>query len=163
MARYGISEDKNVFIQKGRIYVQEEFQKNIPFMPGFRRLISRISDKYKTGLVTASPVHTLQMIRKKLNLDLYFQEILSGDELEKNKPYPDPYQEMMARLCVNKYNTVIIEDSIQGLRSAISSGAHVIAISGSVPRTDLEIAHRIIDHLDEVSIDLIENLLLDPL
>ena len=29
MARYGISEDRNVFIQKGRTYVQDEFQKNI--------------------------------------------------------------------------------------------------------------------------------------
>ena len=71
----------------------------------------RLTNKYKTGLVTASPIHTLNMIRKKLKLDQYFQEILSGDELEKNKPHPDPYQEMMRRLCVKNNNTLIIEDS----------------------------------------------------
>jgi len=36
--RYGITENRNVFIQKGRKYVRDEFKKHIPFVPGFKCL-----------------------------------------------------------------------------------------------------------------------------
>ena len=119
MDRYGITEDKKVFIEKGRRYVLEEFKKNIPFIPGFKSLIKRISTKYITGLVTASPIKSLNFIRNKINLDNYFKYILSGEETEKNKPHPHPYTEMMLRIGVKPQNTIIIEDSILGLRSAL--------------------------------------------
>ena len=43
MKRYGITEDRKVFIDKGREYVRKEFLKNLSFMPGFRELNNRIS------------------------------------------------------------------------------------------------------------------------
>ena len=70
--RYGITENRNVFIQKGRKYVRDEFKKHIPFVPGFKNLIRRISGKYITGLVTASPLRSLEWIRDKISLDNYF-------------------------------------------------------------------------------------------
>ncbi len=163
MARYGITENRDIFIQKGRKYVMEEFSKNIPFVPGFKDLIARLSKNYITGLVTASPVNSLAWIRKKIGLDNYFQHIISGEETEKNKPHPHPYLEMLSRIDVKPENTIIIEDSIQGLRSAVASGAHVIALKGSVPSESLEIAHKIVDHLDEITILFLEDLLLDPI
>ena len=159
--RYGIKENREIFIQKGRKYVMDEFKKNIPFIPGFKSLIKRISLDYIAGLVTASPLRSLNWIREKISLDYYFQHILSGEEAEKNKPHPHPYLKMMDRIGVSAKNTIIIEDSILGLRSALASGSHVIAKSGSVLRENLEIAHRIVDHLDEISIEFIEELLLE--
>ena len=161
MDRYGINEDKNIFIQKGRKYVMDEFKKQIPFVAGFENLINRISDKYSTGLVTASPERSLNWIRHRLSLDNYFEYILSGEETEKNKPHPHPYTEMMRRISVKPKNTIIIEDSLVGLRSAIISGAHVIALQGSLPRKKLTIAHKIVNHLDEITIKFIEELLLE--
>ena len=161
MDRYGITENRDTFIRKGRQYVMAEFKKNIPFVPGFKNLIKRISKNYITGLVTASPLHSLNWIRNKISLDDYFQYILSGEETEQNKPNPHPYLEMMNRIGVDPKNTIIIEDSLQGLHSALSSGGHVIGKSGSIPREGLEIAHRIIDHLDEITLDFIEVLLLE--
>ena len=53
----------------------------------------------------------------------------------------------------------IIEDSINGLQSGLAAGAHVIAITGSVPVDKLSIAHRIVTHLDEITNDVLEELL----
>ena len=163
MERYGITENRDIFIQKGRKYVMDEFKKNIPFIPGFKDLIARVSKNYITGLVTASPIRSLDWIRKKMGLDNYFQYIISGEETVKNKPHPHPYIEMMRRIDVNPENTIIIEDSILGLTSALGSGAHVIARNGSVPREKLEIAHKIVDHLDEITQEFIEDLFVAPL
>ena len=63
---------------------------------------------------------------------------------------------------VEPENTVIIEDSILGLRSAVASGSHVVALKGSVPPENLVIAHKIVDHLDEITMIFLEDLLLDP-
>ena len=163
IARYGITENRDVFINKGRQYVMDEFKKNIPFVPGFKKLIARISKKYITGLVTASPLRSLNWIREQISLDNYFSYIISGEETNKNKPHPHPYLEMMNRIDVQPNNTVIIEDSISGLRSALASGAHVIAKTGSVPREKLNIAHTIVDHHDEITIKFIEELLLEEI
>ncbi len=163
MARYGITENRDIFIQKGRKYVMEEFKKNIPFVPGFKDLIARVSKNYITGLVTASPIHSLDWIRKKIELDNYFKYIISGEETEKNKPHPHPYLKMMSRIDVLPENTVIIEDSIMGLRSAVASGGHVIALKGSVHPKNLVIAHKIVNHLDEITITFLEDLLLEPI
>ena len=42
MARYNIVEDKNVFMEKGRVYVREEFKRGLTFMPGFHTFINWI-------------------------------------------------------------------------------------------------------------------------
>ena len=91
MDRYKIAENKEVFMNKGRQYVHEEFIKEIPFMNGFKNVISLLRPHYRLGLVTASPIRSLYWINKKIDLDSYFDEILSGEQTKRNKPFPDPY------------------------------------------------------------------------
>ena len=159
MERYHITEDKEVFMEKGREYVRDEFRKSLSFMPGFHNLHRRVTDNYKTGLVTASPRHNLDWLHGLIRLYDLFQHIISGDETVRNKPHPDPYLAMIALLNVKPKNAVIIEDSFHGLRSALSAGCHVIAKRGSVPEEKLAIAHRIVNNLNEITLELIEELL----
>ena len=159
MKHFQISENKNIFIEKGRKYIREEFIKGLSFMPGFHNLLNRIQKKYKIGLVTASPRHNVDWICELIDLNNIFKNIISGDETTKNKPHPDPYLIMMKQLNVLPENSVIIEDSIYGLQAALASGAHVIAKTGSVPRKQLSIAHRIVSHLDDITDNIIEELL----
>ena len=159
MQRYEIKENLEVFMKKGRNYVKDEFSKGIPFMDGFKSMHKRISPYFFMGLVTASPRHSLNKIILNLNLKKYFKNIISGEDANKNKPYPDPYIFMMKALNVTPNNTIIIEDSLTGLRSAISSGAHVIAKTGSTPIEKLSHIHHIIDHLDEITVNFLEEIL----
>ena len=159
MARYNIAEDKNVFIEKGREYVKDEFRKGLAFMPGFYKLYSRVKKQYNTGLVTASPRHNIDFVCGLVDLDNIFEHIISGDETLRNKPHPEPYFAMMKKLNVLPINSVIIEDSLHGLQAGLASGAHVIAKTGSVPDKDLSIAHLIVTHLDEITNDVLEKIL----
>lgn len=161
MKRYKITEDKNVFMEKGRAYVRDEFKKSLAFMPGFHRLHKMVRQHYHIGLVTASPRHNLDWMRTLIELDDLFEHIISGDDTDKNKPHPEPYLAMMGRLGVDPENTVIIEDSLYGVQSGLTSGAFVIAKTGSVPDSQLTIAHRIISHLNEITHFMIEELLQD--
>jgi HAD superfamily hydrolase (TIGR01509 family) len=159
MARYNIAEEKNVFIEKGREYVKDEFRRGMAFMPGFHKLHSRVQKQYSTGLVTASPRHNIDFLCGLIDLDNIFEHIISGDETLRNKPHPEPYFAMMKKLNVLPINSVIIEDSIHGIQAGLASGAHVIAKTGSIPDKDLSIAHLIVAHLDEITNDVLEELL----
>ncbi|MBC8256422.1 MAG: HAD family phosphatase [Candidatus Marinimicrobia bacterium] len=159
MKRYKITEDKNVFMEKGRAYVRDEFMKSLAFMPGFHQLHKMVKQHYKIGLVTASPRHNLDWLRTLIELDDLFEHIISGDDTERNKPHPEPYLAMMGRLQVKPENTVIIEDSLHGIQSGLAAGAFVIAKTGSVPDSQLSIAHRVISRLDEITHIMIEELL----
>ena len=159
MKRYKIKEQKNIFMNKGREYVKKEFENNLNYMPGFKALHSMVIKSYETALVTASPIHNLNWVRSIINLDFFFVNILSGEQCSKNKPYPEPYLKMMKKIGVKPCNTVIIEDSLNGINAGLSAGAIVIAKTGSVPIEELSIAHKIVSNLNEITKDLIEELL----
>ena len=53
MKRYHITEDKHIFMEKGREYVRDEFKKSLAFMPGFHNLHQLVTQHYSVGLVTA--------------------------------------------------------------------------------------------------------------
>ena len=159
MKKYNIKEDFDVFMNKGRQCVQNEFSGHIPLMDGFKMLHKRISPQFLMGLVTASPIQMLNKINKKIKLHMFFDQILSGEAAKKNKPHPAPYLLMMNMLDTLPQNTIIIEDSLTGINSAIASGAHVIAKTGSVPTKKLNHVSNIINHLDEITIEFLEQIL----
>ena len=75
----------------------------------------------------------------------------------------DSYDKRVQKAVLTKQGIEIIEDSVHGLKSGLASGAHVIAKRGSVPDGDLSIAHRIVTHLDEITNDMLEELLQESL
>ena len=116
-------------------------------------------NKIKTALVTNTSLDIVRKIATFINIDDYFSTIITSSDVSHPKPHPEPYFAMMKKLNVLPINSIIIEDSLHGLRAGLSAGAHVIAITGSVPNKDLSIAHRIVSHLDEITNYMLEELL----
>jgi len=160
MNRYGITEKRQVFIEKGRKYVMAEFEKNLEFMEGFKKFHkSLINFGIKTALVTASPQKMFNFVNEKLGLTNLFDAIVSGGMTENNKPHPEPYLLAMEKLKVAPENTIVIEDSVHGINSGLASGAFVVGYRGSVPESELEIAHLIINNHTELSVNILLNIL----
>lgn len=95
----------------------------VPFRPGARELLLGLRDAgVKTALVTMS-LH--RMARAVVDLIDFpaFDLIVAGDDVERPKPFPDPYLQAARALGVDIRDCVALEDSPNGLRSAIASGA----------------------------------------
>ena len=54
--------------------------------------------------------------------------IISGDDVERPKPYPDCFIKAMTIVGVTPEETIIFEDSVYGLQSAKDSGATFVKI-----------------------------------
>jgi len=160
--RYGITEPVETMRQKGRRYVLNAFNTGLDYKQGFLELHQQLQGRYRLGLVTSTPGDIFHWMEQKLGLKRYFQEVIYGGMTANSKPHPEPYLEMMRRLEVAPTESVVVEDSINGLQSALASGAWTIALTGSVPLEDLPPAHAVVDSLEEISPAFLESLIRNP-
>lgn len=97
-------------------------------IPGVASFIEDLkSCNIKTGLVTSSWPEKINRVLQQHNLD-GFDTIVSRNDVLRGKPDPLPYLVAMEELHLKPQNCLIFEDSDNGIRSALSSGAHCIAI-----------------------------------
>jgi len=107
---------------------------------------------WTSACVSASPYELLKNKLIKANIFNYFSYVIGGDQVERNKPYPDIYNKAISVLKTTK--NIIIEDSPPGISSGKASGSFVVAIDrGIFTKDELNKADLIVDNL---SIDIIE-------
>lgn len=104
----------------------------VPFRPGVRGLLADLKDAgVKTALVTMSMRRMATHIADLIEIDA-FDVVVAGDDVTRPKPYPDPYLQACAMLEVTPADTVAIEDSPNGLRSAVAAGSVVLGVPAMV-------------------------------
>lgn len=118
----------------------------VPFRPGARDLLRNLRDAgIKTALVTMSMRRMAQTVVDLIDFDA-FDIVVAGDDATRPKPFPDPYLQACEALGVAPHEAVAIEDSPNGLRSAVASGASVIGVPLMVSLTGAG-AHTLWDSL----------------
>ncbi len=157
--KYGVRWDRQQVRQSSREMMLAEFRANLKYVPGFPAIIDRIKGKYKLGLVTSTDREFVGEIDTILPVTDYFPSVIAGDEVSANKPDPEPFQRMMEILEVEPAECVVIEDSINGVRSGKAAGAAVIGLSGTHPGRDLPLADRCVSTLDEISTGLLQEMI----
>ena len=108
-------------------------REGVPFRPGARELLADLrSEGIQTALVTMSMRRMALSIVDLIDFPA-FDVVVAGDDVERPKPHPDPYLQACAALGVDIAHAVAIEDSPNGLRSAIASGAVTLGVPLMVP------------------------------
>ncbi|GAA3823472.1 HAD family hydrolase [Cellulomonas soli] len=110
----------------------------IPWQPGAHELLLRLrAAGVPLALVTSSFRVLAEPFARAVGL---FDAVVAGDDVERQKPDPEPYLTAAALLGVDVRDCVVVEDSPSGIASAVASGAQVVAIEVMVPvaaRTDV--------------------------
>ena len=124
----------------------------LELMPGAQNALEYAKKGYKVGLASGSYKELLFSAVKINKWENIFDEILSSDDLKMGKPYPDIYIEVCKRLSVSPSESIVLEDSRDGIRAGVAAGTKVIAVPSKevpVPNETLESAFLIIDSLDD--------------
>ena len=110
-----------------------EYEQNMSFnyIAGFEDFVKDVRSKgIKTAIVTSSNLEKMQNVyNKHPEFKGYFDEILTSEDFEESKPSPDCYLKAAARFGVSPKECIVFEDSFNGLRSGIASGARVIGLA----------------------------------
>ena len=104
----------------------------IPWRPGAREMLA---DLQRAGVPTALVTMSWRRFADAV-VDVLppgtFTTVVTGDEVARGKPHPEPYLAAAAALGVDPRECVAIEDSPTGVRSAVAAGCRTIAVPNVV-------------------------------
>lgn len=106
----------------------DRLSRKVPLMPGALAISKAIHESgTKQGLVSASPRPIVDGVLRGL-AEKYFDVTVGAGDIERTKPFPDPYLHAAKLLGVDIEQSLIFEDSPTGITAAVASGAFVVAV-----------------------------------
>ncbi|HEY9620440.1 MAG TPA: HAD family phosphatase [Crinalium sp.] len=103
---------------------------NLSPLPGLLDLLNWMgTHRLKRAIVTNAPPANAQFMLRSLKVEALFPVVVLGEELERGKPDPMPYQVALERLGVKGDRAVAFEDSPSGVRSAVGAGIPTVGIA----------------------------------
>ena len=155
-ARTGNIKPFGYFSERLDLVMEQKLAKELSFMPNALELTADcIESGIPLALVTASTGRQMRSVLTKFPSNT-FKATISRDDVEKSKPFPDPYLLAAKTIGVDISKCLVFEDSLTGVESGLRSGAQVIGIPHLVemqPHKNL----RLIDSLSDIDLDQILN------
>jgi HAD superfamily hydrolase (TIGR01509 family) len=108
--------------------LEERYRRDLPWIDGAQEAVRRIGAEFPLGLATSSNREIIDIVVEVGGFGDLLAVTLSSEEVERGKPAPDVYLEVMRRMGVEPVSTAAVEDSTNGLLSASAAGMRVIAI-----------------------------------
>lgn len=113
---YDVSE---FVIKRKKIYEKCLERGDLKTTPGIEDFLKELEEKnIPKAIVSGSHRSNVLLGLKVTKLEKYFQTIVSGDDLEKKKPDPEPFLFAARKLGIEPQKSVVIEDSVSGAISA---------------------------------------------
>lgn len=110
----------------------ELFAAGLVWRDGARELLAEVrAAGVPTALVTATRRPLVEVALTTIGAE-NFDLVVCGDDLDRTKPHPEPYLAAAEGLAVPIDRCVAIEDSPNGVRSAVAAGAVVVAVPSEV-------------------------------
>ena len=126
----GISESD---IRRGRElrnrYYQEYLVTEDIEVEGVLPTLAKLAETYRMGIVTTSKRADFALIHEKRSILGHMEFSVAREDYERAKPHPEPYLKGLQRLAATAAETVVIEDSARGLKSAIAAGIDCIVVA----------------------------------
>lgn len=108
---------------------------NLVFIPGVQDFLKELkSMKIKTAVVTSSSAKKMESVYKKIpGFKSFFDRIFTAEDYPKSKPAPDCYITGAEYFKTSPEETLVFEDSVNGLISGKDSGMILIGLATTNP------------------------------
>ena len=111
---------------KKRLF-QERMAVDPPFAPGVDKFFQELSQSYRLGVVSSSASSEIEPLLRVAGIRPHLNTVVSGDDVQRHKPAPDPYLLAAERLGITR--ALVVEDSQAGMESARAAGFEAIRIA----------------------------------
>lgn len=153
--RLTVDEINRVVIER----LQALYRERLPLLPGAVDAVRRLARRWRLGLASSSNRVLIDEVLELAGLTAEFAVTVSSEEVARGKPAPDVYLEAARRLGVPAASCAAVEDSANGIRSAMAAGMMVIAVPNREfppPAEVLAMAQLVLDTLEDLTPDLID-------
>lgn len=161
--RLGVPLDPEQLSDEARTILKELIGQELKLKPGANYAIDLLREKYRLCIASASRSDILKSVAEKFDFTSRFEWIVSDADahVRCRKPCPDIFLYVVDHMKVQSSECVVVEDSAAGLIAAKAAGMKCIVCpdSGSpIPTPDYSQADKVIQTLDEITVDMIEKL-----
>jgi beta-phosphoglucomutase len=96
-----------------------------PFAADCHAMLQSLSD-YRLAVVTSSNRAEVEPVLEAVGIRQYFGALICGGDVQRHKPFPDPYLKAAELLGVS--TALVVEDSEVGVQSAQAAGFEVLRV-----------------------------------
>lgn len=107
--------------------VSDAYSTSLPLANGARSFLQWGHDEgIHFALVTSAESQMAKQFLSRHELEKFFEVSITSESVERHKPHPQPYERAVTQLGAPVENVVAIEDSVSGVRSAVSAGLNTL-------------------------------------
>lgn len=152
--------DVKLLTQKKRDAFNANPDKYLKKTEGVRELLEELKNaNYKIALTSQNEAKMINTVVDWLNIREYFDVILSIDDIERLKPEPEIYEKAMGALDLKAEESIVIEDSADGVKAAKAAGCKCIGIKHFyTPEGDLDMADLVVEGIGQVDLSKITSI-----
>ncbi len=120
---------------------------------GIRELLDRLKgNEIRIGLASSSSREFIEFMLSNLGLAGYFEVVISGEEVQRGKPFPDIFLKAAQGLSVEPSNCMVIEDSGHGVKAAKRAGMKCVGfVSPNSGKQDLSLADEVVCSIKQIN------------
>ena len=132
---YGENVDaEGIYKKVGQRAKQIIRKEGVPEKAGLRQLLKVVKEKELLAAVASgSDTEVIKEYLERTGLTPYFDTVLSSKEVKRGKPYPDIFLEICKQLNIKTEETLVLEDSANGVQAALAGNFSVINIPDLLP------------------------------
>lgn len=127
--RFGLNEDKDDIVRKWIEMAKKEYATEVVCKPYAKEFLEELHKlNIKMAVATSSDRELFMKTLEREGILKYFQKIVTVDEVERGKGYPDIYEEAARRIKVNPHKCLVFEDILAGVTGASLGEFNVVAV-----------------------------------
>ncbi len=135
LADHGLDPEA-IYVYKDQ-FVSDALKDHIPVKPGVEACLQWLKEQgISCAVATSSSIETARKYVSRAGLDGYFAQVISGNQVEHGKPAPDVFLFAARQLGASPEETVVLEDSYNGIRAGHAAGMYTIMIPDAVAPDD---------------------------
>ncbi|RJQ38972.1 MAG: HAD family phosphatase [Dehalococcoidia bacterium] len=148
-------------IQKIALFKERFFRRiargHIEPLPGVVPLLGSLrSAGYRMALASSAPLANIRLTIHELDITVFFEAVVSGDDVTDGKPSPQIFRLAAQKLGVYPRDCLVIEDAAVGVTAAHRAGMAALAVTNTLSARQLGMAEKVVGSLTDVNLDDIE-------
>ena len=117
-------------------YYQDYLRTEAIEIDGVVEALAELSKYVRMAIVTTAKRADFEVIHEKRHVRQFMDFVLVREDYKLAKPHPEPYLTGLKRLGAAKEETLIVEDSARGLKSAVAAGIDCVIVHNHFTRAD---------------------------
>jgi HAD superfamily hydrolase (TIGR01509 family) len=141
--------------------VAASYEHGLPLLPHAIETVRELAARWPLGLASSSNRPIIELVLDGAGVRACFAAVVSSEEVANGKPAPDVYLAAARELNVDPAECAAVEDSTNGIKSAVAAGMRTIAVPNGQFRPDdkvLATATAVAPSLAEVTPGLVAGL-----